>query len=138
MITGSHQYIPAVLIIDGLGILASNTVLFDFQKGSKTKDCTPGCCDSRGDPAIITDCDPGDLFVIRNVANLVAPHQPDAGYHGVAAALEFAVQVIMRREHYYCFGPPKCGGISAYCGVYHRSSNYRTAGIHCAEGCEKR
>ncbi|KAH6584115.1 hypothetical protein BASA61_007670 [Batrachochytrium salamandrivorans] len=83
-----------------------------FRKAQKPKTVLLGCCDSRVDPAIITDCDPGDLFVIRNVANLVAPYQPDAGYHGVAAALEFAVQVLCV-ENIIVLGHSKCGGISA-------------------------
>jgi carbonic anhydrase len=69
-----------------------------------------GCCDSRVDPAIITQCDPGDLFVIRNVANLVAPYHPDGMQHGVSAALEYAIQVL-KVENIIILGHSKCGGM---------------------------
>lgn len=71
-----------------------------------------GCCDSRVDPAIITDCRPGDLFVVRNVANLIPPYQPDAHYHGVSAAVEYAVRVL-QVEHAIVLGHSQCGGIDA-------------------------
>ena len=48
----------------------------------------------RVDPAIITDCDPGDIFIIRNVANLVAPYHVDGGLHGTSSALEYAIKVL--------------------------------------------
>ncbi len=50
-----------------------------------------GCCDSRAAPETIFDAGPGELFVMRNVANLVPPYAPDGLYHGTSAALEFAV-----------------------------------------------
>jgi hypothetical protein len=50
-----------------------------------------GCCDSRVSPEVIFDARPGELFVVRNVANLVPPYSPDGTYHGVSAALEFGV-----------------------------------------------
>lgn len=68
------------------------------------------CCDSRVDPAIITDCDPGDLFVVRNVANLVPPHETVGHYHGTSAALEFAIRVL-NVEHVIVLGHARCGGI---------------------------
>src|SRR6201985_429906 len=53
-----------------------------------------GCCDSRVSPEVIFDAGPGELFVVRNIANLVPTYQPDSGAHGVSAALEFAVNVL--------------------------------------------
>lgn len=70
------------------------------------------CCDSRVDPAIIMDCEPGDLFTIRNVANLVPPYEPDGLYHGTSAALEFAVRVL-GVGHIIVLGHAQCGGIHA-------------------------
>lgn len=69
-----------------------------------------GCCDSRVDPAIILDCDPGDLFVIRNVANLVPPYENDHHYHGTSAALEFGV-CNLNIKHIILLGHSECGGI---------------------------
>ena len=71
-----------------------------------------GCCDSRVDPAIITSADPGDLFILRNVANLVPPFEPDGARHGTSAALEFAVDGL-KVEHIVVMGHAGCGGIRA-------------------------
>jgi carbonic anhydrase len=71
-----------------------------------------GCCDSRVDPAVITDSAPGDLFVIRNVANLVPPCEGEGNWHGTSAALEFAVTGL-EVEHLIVLGHARCGGIRA-------------------------
>jgi carbonic anhydrase len=78
---------------------------------------TPGilvvaCCDARVDPAIVLDCAPGDLFVIRNVANLVPPAESRSGHHGTSAALEFGVRNLGVR-HIIVLGHAHCGGIRA-------------------------
>ena len=70
------------------------------------------CCDSRADPATIFDADPGDIFVVRNVANLVPPFEPTEGRDGVSAAIEFAVTQLNVPE-IVVMGHEKCGGISA-------------------------
>lgn len=71
------------------------------------------CCDSRCDPALLTDCSPGDLFVVRNVANLVPPCEPNGrGLHGVSAAVEFAVRQL-EVTHIIVLGHAQCGGIRA-------------------------
>jgi carbonic anhydrase len=74
-----------------------------------------GCCDSRVDPALITDCDPGDMFVVRNVANLVPPYETGGGYHGTSAALEFAVRGL-GVQHVIVLGHARCGGVRALLG----------------------
>ncbi|MBI3546227.1 MAG: carbonic anhydrase [Gammaproteobacteria bacterium] len=80
--------------------------------GQAPKIMVIACCDSRVDPAIITDCDPGDLFVVRNVANLMPPCETTGHYHGTSAALEFAVRFLEVR-HVIVLGHTGCGGIRA-------------------------
>ncbi len=70
------------------------------------------CSDSRVDPAILTNAEAGDLFMVRNVANLVPPCDVDIGRHGTSAALEFAV-VYLEVEHIIVLGHSGCGGIKA-------------------------
>jgi carbonic anhydrase len=70
------------------------------------------CCDSRADPATIFDTDPGEIFVVRNVANLVPPFEGGGGRHGVSAALEFAVTQL-GVEEVVVMGHERCGGIQA-------------------------
>lgn len=70
------------------------------------------CCDSRADPALIFNTDPGELFVVRNVANLVPPYQPDGQYHGTSAAIEFGVTGL-GIENIIVMGHAHCGGINA-------------------------
>lgn len=72
-----------------------------------------GCCDSRVSPSVIFDTGPGELFTVRNVANLVPPYSVDEGYHGVSAALEFAVQALKVR-HIVVLGHGLCGGVRAF------------------------
>lgn len=71
-----------------------------------------GCSDSRVDPAIITSASPGELFIVRNVANLVPPYEKGGGFHGVSAAIEFAVVNLMV-ENVIVLGHRQCGGIRA-------------------------
>ncbi|RTL91301.1 MAG: carbonic anhydrase [Hyphomicrobiales bacterium] len=70
------------------------------------------CCDSRSAPEAIFDAGPGELFVLRNVANLVPPYEPDGEYHSTSAALEFAVQSLKVRN-IVVMGHGRCGGIRA-------------------------
>jgi carbonic anhydrase len=70
------------------------------------------CSDSRVDPAQIFDTDPGEMFVVRNVAAMVPPFETAPGHHGVSAALEFAVQVLKVRE-IVVLGHGMCGGCKA-------------------------
>lgn len=71
------------------------------------------CSDSRVDPSILMDAQPGDIFAVRNVANLVPPYQPAAeSYHGTSAALEFAVKNL-QVKHIVVLGHSGCAGIRA-------------------------
>ncbi|MCX7307781.1 MAG: carbonic anhydrase [Afipia sp.] len=83
------------------------------REGQSPETMVIGCCDSRVSPEVIFDAGPGELFVVRNVANLVPPYQPDGGAHGVSAALEFAVQVL-RVKHIVVLGHAQCGGVKAF------------------------
>ena len=70
------------------------------------------CCDSRAAPELIFDAGPGEIFVVRNVANLVPPYTPDGGHHATSAALEFAV-LSLGVKHVVVMGHGRCGGIRA-------------------------
>ncbi len=80
------------------------------SQGQKPKVALIACSDSRVDPAMVLQADPGDLFIVRNVANLVPPHERDGQYHGTSAALEYAVQHL-EVGHLIVLGHAHCGGI---------------------------
>ncbi|MEI6558648.1 MAG: carbonic anhydrase [Rhodospirillaceae bacterium] len=80
--------------------------------GQTPKCMVIACCDSRVDPAILANAAPGELFILRNVANLVPPCEPDGHYHGTSAALEFAVNSL-RVEYIVVMGHAGCGGVRA-------------------------
>lgn len=89
------------------------SALFEqLKRKQKPKTLLIGCSDSRVDPALLTDCDPGDLFIVRNVANLVPPFENDLSTHGVSAAIEFAVCYLEVRQ-IIVLGHSGCGGINA-------------------------
>jgi carbonic anhydrase len=83
------------------------------EQGQQPEIMVIGCCDSRVSPEVIFDARPGELFVVRNVANLIPPYSPDGAYHGVSAALEFGVGAL-RVKHIVVLGHARCGGVSAY------------------------
>ena len=82
------------------------------SKGQKPHTLIVACSDSRADPALIFDAAPGELFVVRNVANLVPPYEPDGQLHGVSAALEFGVKVL-GVTRIVVMGHAHCGGVTA-------------------------
>ena len=82
-------------------------------KGQSPEVMVIGCCDSRVSPEVIFDVGPGELFVVRNIANLVPVYQPDGAAHGVSAALEYAVTVL-KVKHIVVLGHAQCGGIRAF------------------------
>lgn len=88
--------------------------LFDglASAGQRPEVLVIACSDSRVDPAILLNAEPGDLFVVRNVAALVPPYQPDGHYHGTSAALEFAVRDL-GVGHVVVLGHSSCGGMAA-------------------------
>ena len=83
--------------------------------GQKPRTMVIACSDSRVDPQMIFSAGPGELFVLRNVANLVPPYMPDAAFHGTSAAVEFAVRVLGVQD-LVVMGHALCGGIGAVIG----------------------
>jgi carbonic anhydrase len=81
-------------------------------RGQSPRALVIACSDSRVDPQMIFGAGPGELFVIRNVANLVPPYEPDAAYHGTSAALEFAVRAL-EVPMIVVMGHAGCGGVAA-------------------------
>ena len=90
----------------------TDTLYESLKSSQKPNVLVIACSDSRVDPAILFDADPGDLFVVRNVANIVPPHMDDGGTHGVSAALEFAT-CNLEVKHIVVLGHSHCGGIQA-------------------------
>src|SRR5947199_10159564 len=101
-------------LIDGYGAFTAGRLQSEqhryrdlAERGQSPEIMVIGCCDSRVSPEVIFDAGPGELFVVRNVANLVPPYAPDDSYHGVSAGLEFAVGAL-RGEHTVVRGHPGC------------------------------
>jgi len=84
----------------------------DLAQDQKPKTFVISCCDSRVDPATIFNARPGELFVARNVANLVPPFEEGGSYHGTSAALEFAVTAL-KVKTILVLGHARCGGVAA-------------------------
>ncbi len=95
------------------GYFKDNRARLDaLTAGQNPHICLVSCCDSRVDPATVFDAHPGDLFVIRNVANLVPPFEKEGLFHGTSAALEFAITGL-EVAHIVVLGHAHCGGIRA-------------------------
>ena len=82
------------------------------ESGQRPRALVIACIDSRVDPGMIFDAGPGEILVVRNVANLVPPYAPDGAYHGTSAALEFGVRVL-EIPHVIVLGHGSCGGVRA-------------------------
>ena len=82
------------------------------NNGQNPKALVIACCDSRVDPALILDCNPGDLFVVRNVANIVPPYSRERTYASTSAALEFGI-LSLNIPHIIVLGHSRCAGIKA-------------------------
>jgi carbonic anhydrase len=107
-------------LIDGYNAFASGRLPREqdryrelAERGQSPQIMVIGCCDSRVSPEVIFDASPGELFVVRNVANLIPPYSPDGAYHGVSAALEFGVGAL-RVKHIVVLGHAHCGGVRAF------------------------
>jgi carbonic anhydrase len=88
------------------------TFLPTLSKNQDPKIMVISCCDSRVDPALILQCDPGDLFIVRNVASIVPPYEIDQGHHGTSAALEFGIK-FLKIKNLVLLGHSNCAGIRA-------------------------
>jgi carbonic anhydrase len=93
--------------------------------GQKPEIMVVACCDSRVDPAVIMQCDPGELFVVRNVANIVPPYEKDDAHHGTSAALEFAI-CSLEVKHLILLGHSQCSGIKALMQKDHTKDDFIT------------
>lgn len=105
-----------------------------LKQGQRPKVALIGCSDSRVDPSMMVRSEPGDLFIIRNVANLIPPCQLDQSYHGVSAALEYAV-CHLEVEHIIVLGHSNCGGIRSLMEGIPSNTNdeYITKWVNIAE-----
>jgi len=95
-------------------------------RGQRPKILVIACCDSRVAPELIFDSGPGEIFVLRNVANLAPPYLPNDDYHGASAAIEFAVQSL-QVGHIVVMGHAQCGGVKAFAETCCDSSAPRQA-----------
>lgn len=107
-------------LIDGYGSFLGNRFPRERERyeilaqgGQNPEIMIIGCCDSRVSPEVIFDAGPGEIFVVRNVANLVPPYETNGQFHGTSAALEFAVQAL-QVKHIVVLGHARCGGIRSY------------------------
>ncbi len=107
-------------LIDGYSAFAAGRLQLEQDRfnelaraGQSPEVMVIGCCDSRVSPEVIFDARPGELFVVRNVANIIPPYSPDGQAHGVSAALEFGVGAL-RIKHIVVLGHAQCGGVRAY------------------------
>lgn len=103
-----------------------------MAKGQKPKAMMIACSDSRIDPSLKFGVNPGEMFIVRNVANLVPPYGPDNAYHGTSAALEFAVRDL-QVEHIIVMGHAKCGGIHALLHQDNRPDDFISSWMKIAE-----
>jgi carbonic anhydrase len=102
----------------------------ELAEGQAPRAVVIACSDSRADPATIFDTNPGEIFVVRNVANLVPPFETGGGRHGVSAALEFAVTQLNIPE-IMVMGHERCGGITAaLTGMFHGAAAGEGGFVH--------
>ena len=95
---------------------SEHNIYDDLREGQQPLALVIACSDSRVDPVLLTDSNPGDLFVIRNVANLVPPYHPDKKVHGVSAAVEYGVRHLKLKD-IIVMGHANCGGVHALLDV---------------------
>ena len=115
-------------ILDGYCVFrkkytGDNSIMERLSKhGQNPEIMLVSCCDSRVDPALIFQCNPGDLFVVRNVANIIPPYQKDEALHGTSAALEFGI-CVLNVSHLILLGHSQCAGIGTLLNKQSLSQN---------------
>lgn len=126
-------------LVDGFHKFRANYFVKDTElykhlgaQGQAPKTLIIGCSDSRVDPALLTQAEPGDIFVIRNVANLVPPYEKGGGFHGVSSAIEFAVN-ILNVENIIVLGHEHCGGINALLRGQHEAHSFIDSWVKIAD-----
>jgi carbonic anhydrase len=108
------------------------------KQGQKPETMVIACSDSRVDPTMIFSAEPGELFVLRNVANLVPPYQPDSALHSTSAALEFAVRVLDVKD-VIVMGHAMCGGIQVLLeGAADPAGDFLVPWMQIAESAKRR
>jgi carbonic anhydrase len=101
--------------------------------GQSPKALVIACVDSRIDPVMIFDANPGDILSVRNVANLVPPYKPDSNYHGTSAALEFGITVL-NIPNIVVLGHAQCGGVQALLkGTAGEKKDFISSWMHIAD-----
>lgn len=125
---GGHALLPDRLVngyeafLDGRFRYEQERFYHLGEAGQNPRIMLIGCCDSRVSPEVIFDARPGELFVVRNIANLVPPYGPSDGLHGTSAALEFGVMGL-RVEHIVLMGHANCGGVRAFASNEAKTGN---------------
>lgn len=116
-----HQFIEGFQRFQNKYFAGEEPLYNKLNNGQNPTTLLIGCCDSRVDPALLLDCDPGDIFVVRNVANLVPPCDESNLQQGVSSAIQFAVESL-NVKRIIVMGHEKCGGISALMQGYQPTS----------------
>lgn len=125
LVDGFHEFRTKYFVKDTELFHQLNTI------GQSPKTLVIGCSDSRVDPALLTQANPGDIFVIRNVANLVPPYEVGGGFHGVSSAIDFAVNNL-KVENIIVLGHEQCGGIHALLTGSHDNKGFIASWVKIA------
>lgn len=109
-----------------------------LDEGQNPKTLVIACSDSRVDPSIVLDTNPGDIFVIRNVANIVPPYEDEKnGYHSTSAAIEYAV-LYLHVENIIILGHSDCGGIKALVEGHTNTHSFIDNWLYIAEDAKNK
>lgn len=107
------------------------------EAGQRPDTMVISCCDSRVAPEIIFDAAPGQLFVLRNIANLVPPFDPDGSFHGTSAAIEYGVRGL-RVSHVVVLGHGRCGGVNAFLSTTTKGGHFTEKWVSLLEPASRK